>query len=361
MNGGTGVRRAGDEAVRAGLWPALLLSSVLAACSSLPSGGDRDGPPASPPPDLSERPDAEPRIEPLRVGGPNKPYVVLGQAYTPMVSDEPLSETGLASWYGRKFHGRPTSSGEIYDMYAMTAAHRTMPIPSYALVRNPANAREVVVRINDRGPFHADRVIDLSYAAALKLGVLKGVAPVQVQRLTHDDIRTGRWGTDTARALAAASPSRATDATSPPMPVATAAADTATDRAAPVVAETASTPLPHPVASGTVVSTTLVANVAAQAGESRGERDAVTAPAPGAGRAGYWVQLGAFRQRQGANDMRRQVTLDLAWLEPWLTVFDDSAVYRLQAGPFASRKDAQSAAQRIRDAARVEPMVVLRR
>jgi rare lipoprotein A len=105
----------------------------------------------------------------------------------------PLFETGGASWYGRKFHGRPTSSGEPYDMLAMTAAHKTMPIPSYARVRNPANGREIVVRINDRGPFVEGRVIDLSYAAAARLDLLRGVARVQVQRLTHDEIRTGFW------------------------------------------------------------------------------------------------------------------------------------------------------------------------
>jgi rare lipoprotein A len=110
-----------------------------------------------------------------------------------MTSDAPLREQGLASWYGRKFHGRPTSSGEPYDMFAMTAAHPTMPIPSYARVRNPANGREVVVRVNDRGPFVRGRVIDLSYTAALKLGLLAGVAPVVVERLTFDDIRNGRW------------------------------------------------------------------------------------------------------------------------------------------------------------------------
>jgi pyruvate dehydrogenase E1 component len=102
-----------------------------------------------------------------------------------------VRERGGASWYGRKFHGKPTASGEPYDMYAMTAAHKTMPIPSYARVRNPANGREVVVRINDRGPFVAGRVIDLSYTAALKLGVLAGVAPVEVERLTLADIRSG--------------------------------------------------------------------------------------------------------------------------------------------------------------------------
>jgi rare lipoprotein A len=173
--------------------PALLLLLLLGACASHPPAIDRDGPDANPPAGLERVPDAEPRIEPLRTGGPNKPYEALGQRYTPMVGDVPLRERGGASWYGRKFHGKPTASGETYDMYAMTAAHRTMPIPSYARVRNPANGREIVVRINDRGPFAAGRVIDLSYTAALKLGVLAGVAAVEVQRITHDDIRSGRW------------------------------------------------------------------------------------------------------------------------------------------------------------------------
>ena len=168
------------------------LALLLAACATRPPAADRDGPPAHPPPHLNQVPDAEPRIEPLRVGGPNKPYVVLGQRYEPMSSDQPLAERGGASWYGRKFHGKPTASGEVYDMYAMTAAHKTMPIPSYARVRNPANGREVVVRVNDRGPFADGRVIDLSYTAALKLGVLNGVAPVEVRRITHAEIRAAQ-------------------------------------------------------------------------------------------------------------------------------------------------------------------------
>ena len=188
--------------------PAAVLLALLAACSTPPVTGpldtQRDGPPAQPPPDLASRPDPQPRIEAIRSGGPNKPYEVLGQRYTPLAADLPVAETGLASWYGRKFHGRPTASGEIFDMYASSAAHRTMPIPSYAQVRNPANGREVVVRINDRGPFHSDRVIDLSYAAALKLDLLRGVAPVQVRRLTHEDIRSGRWRGETAVAAVAA-------------------------------------------------------------------------------------------------------------------------------------------------------------
>ena len=110
-----------------------------------------------------------PKVESIRSGGPNKPYEVFGREYVPFTQDRAFRERGLASWYGRKFQGRPTASGEIYDMYAMTAAHPTLPIPSYARVRNPANGREIVVRVNDRGPFHPGRIIDLSYTAALKL------------------------------------------------------------------------------------------------------------------------------------------------------------------------------------------------
>jgi rare lipoprotein A len=152
-----------------------------------------DGPPLSVPPGLAQVPNAVPRVEPLRVGGPNKPYEVGGRLYVPIATDLPLVERGGASWYGRKYHGRPTSSGEPYDMFAMTAAHPTMPIPSYARVTNPANGREVIVRVNDRGPFVPGRVIDLSYTAALKLDTLRAVTPVVVERLTHDAIRALRW------------------------------------------------------------------------------------------------------------------------------------------------------------------------
>jgi rare lipoprotein A len=166
------------------------LAALLSGCVAPPQ---RDGPPPRVPPGLHQLPDAVPRIEAIRQGGPNKAYEVFGVRYQPLAHDLPLQEQGLASWYGTKFHGRPTSSGELYDMFAMTAAHKTMPIPSYARVFNPANGREVVVRINDRGPFVVGRVIDLSYTAALKLDLLRGVAPVVVQRITFDEIRAGQW------------------------------------------------------------------------------------------------------------------------------------------------------------------------
>ena len=165
-------------------------AGLLTACATRPTiDGARDGPPLSLPAGLEQTLDAVPRVETLRIGGPNKPYEIFGVRYVPMTDDLPLQESGLASWYGRKFHGRPTSNGEVYDMLGMTAAHKTMPLPSFARVRNPANGREIIVRINDRGPFVAGRVIDLSYTAALRLDLLRGVAPVEVQRITHAQIR----------------------------------------------------------------------------------------------------------------------------------------------------------------------------
>lgn len=141
-----------------------------------------DGPGDTPPANLADIPDAVPRAEPLNRGA-SKPYTVMGRDYVPMVSARGYRQAGPASWYGRRYHGKPTSSGEPYDMYAMTAAHPTLPIPSYVRVSNPANGRSVVVRVNDRGPFHSDRIIDLSYTAAWKLDILKGVTPVTLEVL----------------------------------------------------------------------------------------------------------------------------------------------------------------------------------
>ncbi len=143
-----------------------------------------DGPGEKVPPDLASIPDAVPRTEPLHRYA-NRPYQVFGKNYAPTSSNRPYRERGMASWYGKKFHGQKTSSGEIYDMYAMSAAHKTLPIPSYARVTNVANGKSVVVRINDRGPFHSDRIIDLSYAAAYKLGyIAAGSALVEVESVT---------------------------------------------------------------------------------------------------------------------------------------------------------------------------------
>jgi rare lipoprotein A len=173
-----------------------VLSVVLAACGTAskkpsqaiegpkkPSYYSDDGPPESVPANLAEIPDAVPRDEAFNRFA-NKPYTVFGHTYVPVLNKEPTKERGIASWYGKKFHGQKTSSGEIYDMFAMTAAHPTLPIPSYAKVTNLKNGKSVIVRINDRGPFHTDRIIDLSYAAAVRIGIASpGSGLVEVERV----------------------------------------------------------------------------------------------------------------------------------------------------------------------------------
>ena len=142
-----------------------------------------DGPGDNPPANIDAIPDAVPRVEPL-LPRANKPYIALGNSYTPMTEFQPYKKRGIASWYGKRYHGQKTSAGEIYDMYGMTGAHPILPIPSYVRVTNPENQKSVIVRINDRGPFHSDRLIDLSYAASYKLRLSgKGSGIVDVEAI----------------------------------------------------------------------------------------------------------------------------------------------------------------------------------
>ncbi|WP_438970864.1 septal ring lytic transglycosylase RlpA family protein [Methylophaga sp.] len=146
-------------------------------------------------PDVSQIPDAVPKVEPRSKYGNPPQYEVFGRNYYTLTSAEGYREKGIASWYGTKFHGRRTSSGEIYDMYAMTAAHKTLPLPSYVEVTNLENGRRVIVKVNDRGPFHDNRLIDLSYSAATKLGIVaKGTGLVEVRVITPGKLQK----TDTA-------------------------------------------------------------------------------------------------------------------------------------------------------------------
>ena len=147
----------------------------------------KDSEPAHVPVDVMAIPSAIPKYEKrTRAGNPGE-YEVFGKHYKVLAKSKGYKETGIASWYGTKFHGRKTSNGEVYDMYAMTAAHKTLPIPSYVRVKNVKNKRSVVLRVNDRGPFHQNRIIDLSYAAAVQLGIQKiGTGLVEVTALGYD-------------------------------------------------------------------------------------------------------------------------------------------------------------------------------
>ena len=384
-----------------------LLLAVLAACqttptapsgpgnvSRLPPGNaQRDGPEAKPPANLEAVPDAVPQIETIRNGGPNKPYEIAGHTYVPLTDGRALTEKGLASWYGRKFHGRRTASGEAYNMYAMTAAHKTLPIPSYARVRNPSNGKEVIVRVNDRGPFSPGRVIDLSYTAALKLGVLNGVAPVEITRITEDDIRTGTafrkpptLASDAPATVAVGELDRPA-ATTRVRPVAVSATssvvqpvvETVSDAPKPGVdtgvmsaarspggdlgAAAAADAAPAVPGAVTTVSETVVATVAprAPATPARADKSDEHARADTTAGIGWWLQLGAFKQRDGALDFQRRLIDEQPWLAPLLAVFADHGLNKLQAGPYVTRDDARSAAERLRTALQLVPTLVEKR
>lgn len=240
-----------------------------------------DGPGDRPIAELDNIPDAVPRDEPVNPFTA-KPYSVFGTDYTPLEQASGFRQKGLASWYGKRFHGKRTSSGEPYDMYAMTAAHPTLPIPSYARVTNVATGKSVVVRVNDRGPFHPGRIMDVSYAAAHRLGYAsRGSAEVTVEAL--------RPGEDPQAA--------ASGLGLDPIP-------TRDDPAAPGRLEQAA---------------------------ARGKTGA---PAPGE----LWLQLGAFGTRDNAENLKRSVAAKLPELAPGLTVAEIDGKWRLRLGPMYDRK-----------------------
>lgn len=270
-----------------------------------------DGPGANPPPNLDSVPDAVPRMEALHRGA-MRPYNVMGRNYTPMTALGPYKERGVASWYGRRYHGKQTSSGEIYDMYGMTAAHTTLPIPSYARVTSLTNGKSVVVRVNDRGPFIDSRVIDLSYTAAYKLGVLAGgSAMVEVESLMPG-------------------------ATPPPEPVLARPAIAAPPVAAePRAAETLS-PKPEP----------------SSAPERRIPLEVASS--------GVYLQLGAFSTKENADAYATRLRADLAWLAAQLQVYTGEGFFRVHAGPFANQGEARAAADRISETLGMRPLVLVR-
>lgn len=303
------------------------LVALLAACGSAPKkgggGGGKgggyyqdDGPPERTPADLAAIPDATPRVEPPHRFA-NRPYQALGQTYVPVTGDMPLKQRGHASWYGRQFHGNRTAIGEIYDMFSMTAAHPTMELPSYARVTNLANGRSVVVRVNDRGPFLAGRVIDLSYAAATRLGYVgRGTAEVEVERITMAQIARGDWprGTGPESTLAAAAPIAPPEPEPAPAPAARVAA---AEPVAPLIAAAPAAPTGRwAVQLGVFSIASNAEALAAHAGVLLGVSPALpeNQRVPRIERDGalYRVLVGSLPDRELARQLAQQVTQLLA-------------------------------------------------
>lgn len=257
-----------------------------------------DGPDGAVPVDMDALAEPVPRSEQMNAQA-NQPYSVFGRDYVPLTAPAPYRRQGTASWYGRKFHGQRTASGEVYDMYALTAAHPTLPIPSYARIVNLQNGQSVVVRINDRGPFSSGRIMDVSYAAAHRLGfVQEALANIEVQSIVP---------------------------------------------AAGAVAESRPTSGPAP----------------AGAPEMRTEASAPQFPVA-AGQGGIYLQLGAFSNPSNAENFSNRVRRELDWMKQALTVTGRNNLYRLQLGPFRDRAEANAVSQKIREALEVRPMVITR-
>jgi len=268
-----------------------------------------DGPGANPPANLDSIPDAVPRAEPIRAAT-SRPYVVMGRSYTPMTSLRPYKARGVATWYGRRYHGKQTASGEIYDMYSMTAAHPTLPIPSYARVTNLANGRSVVVRINDRGPFIDSRLIDLSYSAAHRIGVLAGgSAMVEVETVIP------------GMAMAEA-PRNAAPAAPRPEP-------------APVAPEPVAAPAPEIPAAAPQIPVTAESS-------------------------GFYLQLAAFGSKDNAENFLARMRTQVADPADNLHVYARDGLFRVHAGPYANDAEARQAADRISQALGVRPFVLTR-
>lgn len=281
-----------------------------------------DGPAEEIPDNLDDIPDALPRAEALHRFA-NRPYVVLGKAYEPQTSLRPYQERGVASWYGKKFHGQKTSIGEPYDMFAMTAAHPTLAIPSYVRVTNVGNRKSVVVRVTDRGPFHADRIIDLSYAAAYRLGYVdNGSTLVEVEAILPPG----------AASVVVQGPANMTPT-----------------KAAPADGRDEIELLAARLAVETAVAPTV----------AQGARPSATS-SPASGLRGVFLQLGAFASADNAESLRSHLARELDWLSEEIGISAGSGMHRVHLGPYASRGDAERVAERIRLALGYKPTIVSR-
>jgi rare lipoprotein A len=284
-----------------------------------------DGPADELPDGLDEVPDAEPKLEPLHRFA-NRPYVVFGKEYVPNTSVKPYKTRGIGSWYGKKFHGQRTSIGEPYDMFSMTAAHPTLAIPSYVRVTSVANGRSVIVRVTDRGPFHADRVIDLSYAAAHKLDYIRnGSSMVEVEAIVPD-----ATGVSYAQ-VSPIEPKPAARVEAPPK-----------DEIADIAKKLASEEKPVQQAAAIGLN-----------GSSSGTSGSLPT-------GGVLLQLGAFANADNAETMRSRMTRELDWAEAELRVNVGGGIHRLHLGPYPNRAAAEKVAERIRHDYGFKPTFVTR-
>lgn len=299
-----------------------IASSLLAGCGSSPTR--RDGAPARRL-DPDKIADAVPRKDPITRAGNKNPYTVLGKTYHILPSSKGYTARGVASWYGTKFHGQSTANGERYDLYEMTAAHCTLPIPTYVLVTNLENGRQCIVRVNDRGPFVSDRLIDLSYAAATKLGYVdKGTARVEVRAIDPDE-----WS---QRAIAQTNQGRQT-----------------TTRIVPPLVVPAQPPVPLSETVGSTPTAGVPMNSASQpVADPRPPLAAEPAPT---GR--YFVQAGAFGSEQAAQELRRRLAEATGLRVAVQPTPAPPLLYRVRVGPFADTAQAEQALAAVR-AQRVE-------
>ncbi len=303
-----------------------------------------DGPGDAPPPNLASIPDAEPRSEPLHRFA-NRPYVVFGRGYTPMTERAPYRARGVATWYGKRYHAQKTSSGEVYDMYQMTGAHPTLPIPSYVRVTNIANGRQVIIRINDRGPFIGERLIDLSYAAAFRLGYVEaGSANVEVEKL----IPGVNWPLD-ARTVAARKPAAAATAAVAGMP--TPGATTAALPPAPPLVEAV---LPEPPPPATVAA---AAGTPASASELPGRPGALPLAAESGG---VFLQLGAFGDRNNAETFLGRIRPELGEVARLAHVHQARGLHRVHLGPYANEREARAAVDGLMRRLNIRPVLAVR-
>lgn len=317
-----------------------------------------DGPDEQIPANLDAIPDAEPRAEPLHRFA-NRPYHVMGQSFVPATELRPFRQRGHASWYGRRFHGNPTSSGEPYDMYAMTAAHPTLPIPSYARVTNLGNGRSVVVRVNDRGPFLRGRVIDLSYAAAHKLGYINaGSAQVEVEQILPSEapLMTATRKVPPLRARA----NEGVVAADTPRPEARVLAPLAQAAPAPVTAAALAEASKAAAASATAPQAS-AATESAECGPSPacGAAEGIAPPIASAS-GGIFLQLGAFSSYANAEGFRDTVQGQAGTLAERFELFADGERFRLHAGPYESMDAARNAADRMGTVLKLKPFVIVR-